>query len=116
MTVCTPRFRWGLLVMAAVLLLGTAGQRTAAQGKPAGDPAKGQAIFKAQKCTMCHRVGNVGMKMGPELTLVGTRRDRAWLSTYLVNPKANNPKNVMPAVKVKGEELDHLIAYLLSLK
>lgn len=116
MKVCTPRFRVGLLALAGLLFVGTAGQRTVAQSKPAGDPVKGQAIFKAQKCTMCHRIGNVGMKMGPELTLVGTRRDRAWLSTYLVNPKANNPKNVMPAVKVKGAELDDLIAYLLSLK
>ena len=116
MKVCTTRLRMGLLMMAGLLLIGTAGERAVAQSKPVGDAAKGQAIFKAQKCTMCHRVGNVGMKMGPELTLVGTRRDRPWLQAYLVNPKANNPKNIMPPVKVKGEELDHLIAYLLSLK
>jgi cbb3-type cytochrome oxidase cytochrome c subunit len=58
----------------------------------------------------------VGAKMGPELTKVGTTRDREWLLKYLANPKAENPKNKMPAVKAKGADLDHLIAYLLSLK
>ena len=54
--------------------------------------------------------------MGPELTKVGAKRDLAWLSKYLINPKAENPKNKMPPVKAKGADLDDLIAYLLSLK
>lgn len=88
----------------------------AAPQAPAGDKVKGEAIYKAQKCSMCHRIGTAGAKMGPELTKVGTKRDEAWLKKYLTNPKAENPKNMMPAVKVKGADLDHLIAYMLSLK
>lgn len=83
---------------------------------PAGDKVKGEAIYKAQKCSMCHRIGNAGAKMGPELTKVGATRNQAWLQKYLADPKAENPKNKMPAVKVKGADLDHLIAYMLSLK
>jgi len=81
-----------------------------------GDKVKGEAIYKAQKCSMCHRIGTVGAKMGPELTKVGAARDQAWLQKYLTNPKGENPKNMMPPVKVKGEDLDHLIAYMLALK
>ena len=54
--------------------------------------------------------------MGPDLTKVGATRDKAWLAKYLPNPKAENPKNKMPAAKAKGADLDNLIAYLLSLK
>ncbi len=86
------------------------------QAKPAGDPVQGAAIYKKQNCALCHRVGTTGGKMGPELTKVGAKRDRVWLQKYLVNPKAENPKNMMPPVKTKGEDLDHLIAYMLSLK
>jgi cytochrome c2 len=82
----------------------------------AGDKVKGEKVFKDAKCSVCHKVGSTGGKMGPELTKVGATRDLAWLNKYLVNPKADNPKNKMPPVKAKGADLDDLIAYLLSLK
>jgi cytochrome c2 len=89
---------------------------TAAPVAAAGDKVKGEKVYKDAKCSVCHKVGSTGGKMGPELTKVGTTRDLAWLSKYLVNPKAENPKNKMPPVKAKGADLDDLIAYLLSLK
>lgn len=101
--------RWGVALV--VLALAVSAPLAAA-----GDKAKGEKIYKDQKCSMCHKVGTVGAKMGPELTKVGGTRDRAWLAKYLANPKAENPKNKMPAVKVKGADLDDLIEYLLSLK
>jgi cytochrome c2 len=104
--------RWSKTV-AALVLVSAAMAPMAAQ---AGDKAKGATIYKDQKCSVCHKVGAAGGKMGPELTKVGGTRDKAWLAKYLANPKAENPKNKMPAVKVKGPDMDHLIAYLLSLK
>lgn len=109
-------------VLAAVVVTGCAMSALAAQGAkappaaPAGDKVKGAEIFKAQKCTICHKIGGLGGTLGPELTLVGGRRDKAWFKKYLVNPKITDPKNKMPAVAVKGPDLDHLIAYLVSLK
>lgn len=82
----------------------------------AGDKVKGEKIYKDQQCVKCHRIGSSGSKMGPELTKVGSSRDQAWLLKYLTNPKGENPKNKMPSVKVKGQDLDDLIEYLLSLK
>jgi cytochrome c2 len=81
-----------------------------------GDKVKGEKGYKDAKCSVCHKIGSAGGKMGPELTKVGAKRDLAWLTKYLANPKAENPKNKMPPVKAKGADLDNLIAYLLSLK
>lgn len=102
-------FAW---VVSAVVLTGLAVAPVAASG----DKVKGEKVYKDAKCSVCHKIGSTGGKMGPELTKVGAARDLAWLTKYLVNPKAENPKNKMPPVKAKGADLDDLIAYLQSLK
>jgi cytochrome c2 len=109
----TMNMRWSGMVAALVLVAGAVVVPVAAQGS---DKDKGAKVFAAQKCSICHNIGSSAKKMGPELTKVGASRNKAWLQKYLVDPKADNPKNKMPAVKVKGEDLEHLIAYLLSLK
>lgn len=108
--------------VALVMALGMSAAVTAratetAPQATAGDKVRGEQVYKELKCSMCHRIGNAGAKMGPELTKVGGTRDQAWLKKYLSNPKAENPKNKMPAVKVKTPaDLDNLVAYMLSLK
>lgn len=102
-------FAW---LVSAMVLMAVAVAPVAASG----DKVKGEKVYKDQKCSVCHNIGSSAKKMGPELTKVGAKRDLAWLSKYLANPKAENPKNKMPPVKVKGADLDDLIAYLLSLK
>lgn len=99
-------------VMAGVVLMATLSTPVAAQG----DKTKGEKLYADLKCSMCHTIGAGKKKMGPDLTKVGATRDKAWLAKYLPNPKAENPKNKMPAAKAKGADLDNLIAYLLSLK
>lgn len=98
--------------VSAVILLGS----SMASVSASGDKVKGEKVYKDAKCSVCHKVGSTGGKMGPDLTKTGATRDLAWLTKYLVNPKAENPKNKMPPVKTKGADLDDLIAYLLSLK
>jgi len=92
----------------------------AAAAVPAGDPVKGMKVFADQKCTTCHAVNGVGGKLAPDLGAVGNKRDAAWLAKYLANPTTIDPKNP-PKIKMKpttakGQDLDDLIAYLLSLK
>lgn len=98
-----------------LLVMGLAAAPQASSGA-AGDPVKGKAVYTAQKCNLCHKLGDAGGKLGPELDSVGTKRDAKWLATYLADPKKADPKNKMPAVKVKGQELDDLVSYLLTLK
>jgi mono/diheme cytochrome c family protein len=52
---------------------------------PAG--AQESAAFFKQNCASCHTIGGGGLT-GPDLKDVTKRKDRDWLVTYLVNPKA----------------------------
>ena len=87
----------------------------AAAARLAGDPVKGQKIYVAEKCGTCHNG-----KMTDDLKSIGSKKDAAWLAKYLVAPTPLDPKNPpkvkMGPVKVKGQDLDDLVAYLVSLK
>ena len=105
-----------LWVAGVVVGMGAAGVSLSAEGPPApGDPVKGGKLYVSLKCAQCHKIAGVGGKMGPDLSAVGTRRDAAWLEKYLPSPKIVDPKNKMPQVKAKGQDLADLIAYLESL-
>ena len=104
----------GLIMFGAYALSNHPSQAAAA---PAGDPVKGMKVYADQKCATCHTATG---KIGPDLSAIGTKRDAAWLAKYLVNPTTLDPKNPpkvkMQPTKAKGQDLDDLIAYLLTLK
>jgi len=102
------------IALSAAVMFAVAGTGTLAA--QSGNAANGEKLYTAQKCSVCHQIAGKGGKMGPELSKVAGKRDAKWLATYLANPKSLDPKNKMPAVKLKGAELDDLIAYLLTLK
>ena len=52
-----------------------------------GDAARGQMRFDAT-CSTCHRVGSTGTDVGPELTEISKKFDRAGLIEAIVNPNA----------------------------
>ncbi len=54
----------------------------------AGDAARGRAAFQ-QACTACHRVGDAGSRVGPDLTDVGARRNAVELERALLDPGAD---------------------------
>ncbi len=51
------------------------------------EPAKGKLIF-TNKCSSCHRVGDVGMDIGPELTQIKKKFDKQALMDAIVNPSS----------------------------
>ena len=53
----------------------------------AGAVANGKQVF-AQKCATCHRVGEVGRDVGPQLTQIGKKFDKAALIDAVLNPNA----------------------------
>ena len=109
-------------LVTAVVLTGAVSARVGAQARPAqkstvkGDAINGKDVFTAQRCVLCHKIGGSGGVLGPDLSAVGTRRNATWLYRYLPKPQADKPENKMPPVAVKGQDLDDLVAYLLSLK
>ena len=47
---------------------------------------------------------------------VGTKRDAEWLKGYLADPKSAMPDAKMPKMKLSEQQLDDLVAYMLTLK
>ena len=63
---------------------------------------------------MCHRLDGEGTKVGPDLTVEGTRgRDVPWLIGHFKDPPAYVPGSIMPSFKnLTDEQLSALTAFL----
>lgn len=76
----------------------------------------GRALFDAAGCRSCHKVAGSGGTSGPDLTLVGFRRSRAWLDLWLRDPKAWKSDTLMPDTKLKPKAREAIVDYLASLR
>lgn len=102
-------------MVAVMLMAGVAGVASAQ------DKAKGEALFTAQKCNLCHSVAGKGNPKGA-LDDVGTRLKaddiRAWITDakgMTAKTKATR-KPDMRAYTLPKEDVDNLVAYLTTLK
>ncbi len=83
-------------------------QKTAAETQVPGDPANGQAIFEGKgACLSCHRVGDRGSRMGPNLSDIATQRSVEDLQKALTDPNQEvAPENRLYRVVTKdGKEI-----------
>ncbi|NNN06648.1 MAG: cytochrome c [Elusimicrobia bacterium] len=81
------------------------------------DPvARGQRDFQGLGCIKCHQIGGEGHAWGPDLTLVGFRKQPAWLDLWLKNPHAWNAKTIMPNFNLRDDTRADLVAYLSAQK
>lgn len=95
--------------LAAALLLGCS------RAEPG--PQDGQAYFKQLNCRSCHRIGSEGAgRGGPDLTVVGFRKSAEWLDLYLKDPKAWDPKTLMPNPRLSEKGRAALVDYLSGLR
>lgn len=86
-------------------------------GTPRGNAAKGQRLFQAMGCQNCHTLDGRGGKSGPDLERVGElRSEPGWYRNYFADPRSMFPNSVKPPVRLSDQDMDDLIAYLLSLK
>lgn len=76
----------------------------------------GETLFQEKSCAACHLINGQGGLIGPELSLEGLQRDRAWIRGHLIDPRAYVPGSIMPAFRLSPSEVDALIAYLVTLK
>src|SRR5690242_1853385 len=58
----------------------------AQESAPAGDAARGQALVASSGCFDCHRIGDRGSRLGPDLTDIGGRRTPERLQRALIAP------------------------------
>ncbi|MBW3634141.1 MAG: cytochrome c oxidase subunit II [Chloroflexi bacterium] len=104
-----------------------------AQREPSDEPApdsvveRGEQIFLGSACVYCHTVRgtNASGELGPDLTHLASRRTLAAgtlennlgnLAGWIVDPQSIKPGNKMPATNLGSEELQDLLAYLMSLR
>ena len=83
-----------------------------------GEPFTAEApkLF-AENCAVCHKIGKEGGEVGPDLSLIGSARDKAFLKHYINDPTVSNPATVMPAFKgqLTDVQIEDLARYLSSL-
>ena len=101
----------GLLVVGGV---GVASAQTPAE--------KGQQVFAAQKCSICHSIAGKGNPKGP-LDDVGAKHSpdviREWLTSapdMAAKAKAARKPAMKSFAHLPNEDLEALVAYLITLK
>lgn len=77
-------------------------------------PAYGREIFVEKNCIVCHSVGGVGAKTGPDLLAVTKRHSLGWLDEQLVNPQFVYPGSSMPEYDLENNARKALVAFLSS--
>jgi mono/diheme cytochrome c family protein len=108
------RVAWGI----GLLVLASAGPAWA----QAGAVERGQKVYAAQKCGICHSIAGQGNKNGP-LDGVGTKLSADDLRSWIVNATEMTAKTKAPRKPVMKsytalpkEDVDALVAYMQSLK
>lgn len=105
--------RW-ILMVGAVCLIATSA--TAQDAK-----AKGEQVFTAQKCSLCHSIAGKGNAKG-SLDGVGGKVTADEIRSWIVDPKGMTAKTKatrkpeMKQYTLPKEDVDALVAYLSSLK
>ena len=106
-----------LRLVTGLVIVVLAGAAAAAQDAA----ARGEAVFAAQKCSLCHSVAGKGNPKGPMEDAVGkltAAEIRAWI-TDAKGMTAKTKAERKPAMKefaLPKEDVDALVAYLTSLK
>ncbi len=108
----------GTLVVVAFIALVVGGVMSA-PALPAGEASplvqSGREVYQEVNCAYCHSISGRGGNIGPDLSAVGAQLDGSRLSTYLKDPHAMLPTTLHPKLQFTEEELDALVAYLLTL-
>ncbi len=74
-----------------------------------GDATRGKALFfetAGVQCKNCHKIGDQGQALGPDLTLIGKKLDKAKLLENILEPsKTIEPQFVSHLVETTGGEV-----------
>ncbi|HEY7650875.1 MAG TPA: cytochrome c [Methylomirabilota bacterium] len=81
-----------------------------------GPAAEGERLFRVQGCYGCHIVGKFGTPIGPNLSHVGGKYSKAYLTRWLKDPESQRPNAHMPKLELDPVEVEALAAFLSSLQ
>jgi mono/diheme cytochrome c family protein len=104
-------------VMALTICLGVPAAAVGQEAKV----TKGAEVYTAQKCSLCHSIGDKGNKKGP-LDDVGSKLSVVEIRQWITDAKTMTEKSKatrkppMKSYTVPAEDLDALVAYMASLK
>jgi mono/diheme cytochrome c family protein len=104
------------IVLGVAMVIGMAGSAAAQDAR-----AKGEQVYAAQKCSICHSIAGKGNVKGP-LDGVGSKLTPDELRLWIVDAKAMTAKTKAPRkpemrnYTLPKEDLDALVAYMVSLK
>ncbi len=77
----------------------------------------GAAVFQSRGCMNCHSLHGTGGTFGPALDTVGRKLSMEQVEHYIRDPKAANPKALMPPQKdLSDKELEEVAGFLANLK
>lgn len=74
----------------------------------------GEQLLQQYGCRGCHKIAGNGGTIGPSLEGVFERRDEAWVRTQIKQPRANNPKTVMPDMGLTDAEVSRIMSVLIE--
>ncbi len=77
----------------------------------------GAAVFQTRGCMNCHSLHGTGGTFGPALDTIGRTLTKEQIEHYIRNPKAVNPKAMMPAqTELSPKEREAVAEFLADLK
>lgn len=78
---------------------------------------RGAKVFRRERCYECHTIAGAGGGAGPDLTAVGRRRSREYITAQIRDPKSHNPDSNMPSFgHLPRKDIEDLAAYLSDLR
>ncbi len=86
------------------------------KSEPASPTSAGKAYFVQAGCASCHKIGDLGSAVGPDLTLVGFRHNAEWLELFVKDPQAWKKDTLMPNKRMSDEARKAIVDYMAQLK
>ena len=77
-----------------------------------GDPVKGEAVYDANGCALCHSINGQGGGVGPQLTSIGKSRVPSYFHDFLLDPGKNPPPDMM--LPERGSNTGYLLVKVVT--
>ena len=103
------------LALFSLVLLFVVAVSTSAMAQQAGDPAAGAAYAK-QYCSKCHAIGDTQISPEPKAPRFKDIANTPGMTPVVLDVWLRTPHVYMPNIVVEADQIDNVIAYILSLK